>query len=78
PSSDAQDVIVTGSFDGWSSSTHLTKTSSGFEGTARVPYGAKVAYKYIVDGRWTTADGQPTEFDPVGNVNNVYSAPAAP
>lgn len=43
-----------------------------------MPWGTKVAYKYIVDGRWTTADGQPTETDPIGNVNNVYSAPDAP
>ncbi|KAH9912703.1 immunoglobulin E-set, partial [Fomitopsis serialis] len=78
PSTDAQDVIVTGSFDGWSSSTHLAKTPAGFEGTARVPFGTKVAYKYVVDGRWTTADGQPTELDPIGNLNNVYTAPPAP
>ncbi|KAI0723443.1 hypothetical protein C8Q76DRAFT_395496 [Earliella scabrosa] len=76
---DASNVIVTGTFDGWSCSHHLTKTPSGsFEGTVRIPWGDKISYKYIVDGRWTTTDDQPTEMDPMGNLNNVFRAPARP
>ena len=44
----------------------------------QVPWGDKIAYKYIVDGRWTTTDDQPTELDPMGNLNNVLRAPARP
>lgn len=43
-----------------------------------MPWGRKIAYKYIVDGRWTTTDDQPTELDSMGNLNNVLSAPARP
>ncbi|KAI0773827.1 hypothetical protein C8Q74DRAFT_1199823 [Fomes fomentarius] len=79
PHPDASDVIVTGSFDGWSCSHHLTKTPTGsFEGTVDISWSDKVSYKYIVDGRWTTTDDQPTELDPVGNLNNVFRAPARP
>ncbi|KAJ3029047.1 UNVERIFIED_CONTAM: hypothetical protein HDU68_000260 [Siphonaria sp. JEL0065] len=34
--------------------------------------GEKIMYKFIVDGEWKTASEEPTEFDPSGNVNNVY------
>ncbi|KAH9853832.1 hypothetical protein C2E23DRAFT_820660 [Lenzites betulinus] len=77
PHAGASDVIVTGTFDGWSCSHHLTKTPSGFfHGVFSVPWGDTVQYKYIVDGRWTTTDDQPTELDPLGNLNNVLRAPA--
>ncbi|EKM59599.1 carbohydrate-binding module family 48 protein, partial [Phanerochaete carnosa HHB-10118-sp] len=79
PHPGANDVVVTGEFDAWSCSRHLSRTDSGrFEGAVPVPWGRKVAYKYVVDGRWTTTDDQPTEWDPQGFVNNVYSAPARP
>ncbi|OJT07340.1 hypothetical protein TRAPUB_1806 [Trametes pubescens] len=79
PHAGASDVIVTGTFDGWSCSHHLTKTPSGyFHGAFSVPWGDIVQYKYIVDGRWTTTDDQATELDPMGNLNNVLRAPARP
>ncbi|OBZ71911.1 hypothetical protein A0H81_08264 [Grifola frondosa] len=78
PHTDALTVIVTGSFDDWSCSTRLSKTPTGFEGTVKIPWGQKVTYKYVVDGRWTTTDDQPTELDPIGNLNNVYTSPARP
>lgn len=63
----------------WSCSRYLTKSNSGFfEGIVQIPWGEKVAYKYIVDGRWTTTDDRPTEMDNEGNLNNVYRAPARP
>lgn len=57
---------------------HLPKHGAVFEGKVEVPWGEKVAYKFIVDGRWTTRDDQPTEFDHDGNLNNVYNAPVMP
>ena len=56
----------------------LTKGPSGFEGRVRVPWGTKVHYKFIVDGNWTTLDGQPAERDPAGHWNNVFTAPPQP
>ncbi|THH33799.1 hypothetical protein EUX98_g461 [Antrodiella citrinella] len=78
PHSEPNDVIVTGSFDSWSRTIHLARTPSGFAGTVKIPWGQKVVYKYLVDGMWTTTDTQPTELDPIGNINNVYNAPARP
>lgn len=56
----------------------MTKGPSGFEGTVRVPWAAKVAYKFVVDGRWATTDQAATERDSIGNLNNVYYAPTKP
>ncbi|TCD70480.1 hypothetical protein EIP91_003241 [Steccherinum ochraceum] len=78
PHPEPSDVVVTGSFDGWSKTIHLSRTPSGFAAKVKIPWGEKTSYKYIVDGRWTTTDTQPTEMDPMGNVNNVYNAPARP
>lgn len=44
----------------------------------QLPWGRKIAYKYIVDGRWTTTDDQPTELDSIGNLNNVLNVPSRP
>jgi len=73
-----EDVILTGTFDQWSRSMHLVRGPSGFEGTVRVPWGQKVAYKFIVDGRWMTTDQALTEPDGAGNTNNIYYAPPNP
>jgi hypothetical protein len=43
-----------------------------------VPWSEKVAYKFIVDGKWRTTDEAPVEYDPVGNRNNIYYAPTKP
>ncbi|KAF8165064.1 hypothetical protein B0H34DRAFT_855509, partial [Crassisporium funariophilum] len=68
-------VIVTGTFDKWSSSIYLTRTSTGFEGTTSIPWGEKIKFKFVVDGQWIVHEDQPTEVDPGGFVNNVYTAP---
>ncbi|KZT27041.1 carbohydrate-binding module family 48 protein, partial [Neolentinus lepideus HHB14362 ss-1] len=78
PRTDASDVICTGTFDQWSSSIHLSRTASGFESKFKVPWSDKVFYKFIVDGKWTTAYDQPTEYDSIGNLNNVYHSPSKP
>ena len=56
----------------------MSRAPNGFATTVRIPWGQKVSYKYIVDGLWTTTDTQPTALDPMGNINNVYNAPARP
>ena len=62
----------------WSRSVRLSKGENGFSATARVPWGEKVLYRFIVDGRWTTIDNVPTEVDQRGNINNIYYTPAKP
>lgn len=43
-----------------------------------MPWGQKVLYKFIVDGRWVVHEKQPVEPDRAGNINNVYLAPPKP
>lgn len=62
----------------WASSIHLVKVPNGFEGVTHIPWGQKIKYKYIVDGKWLVHEDQPTEVDPAGFVNNIYTAPAKP
>lgn len=78
PDAEPATVVVTGTFDQWSSSIHLTKGSNGFKGSTQIPWNEKIAYKFIVDGQWSIAPSQPTETDPSGNVNNIYIAPSKP
>jgi hypothetical protein len=61
----------------WSSSIRLTRKPDGFEAPVLIPWKDKIAYKFIVDGRWMTNDNEPTEVDH-GFVNNVYTAPQKP
>lgn len=61
----------------WSSSVRLTRKPDGFEAPVLIPWKDKIAYKFIVDGRWMTNDTEPTEIDH-GFVNNVYTAPPKP
>jgi Glycogen recognition site of AMP-activated protein kinase len=61
----------------WSSSLRLSRKPDGFEAPVFIPWRDKIAYKFIVDGRWMTNDGEPTEIDH-GFVNNVYTAPPKP
>jgi hypothetical protein len=61
----------------WSSSLRLSRKPDGFEVPVFIPWKDKIAYKFIVDGRWMTNDAEPTEVDH-GFVNNVYTAPSKP
>jgi hypothetical protein len=61
----------------WSSSLRLSRKPDGFEAPVFIPWKDKIAYKFIVDGRWMTNDNEPTEIDH-GFVNNVYTAPSKP
>jgi hypothetical protein len=78
PHTEPTTVIVTGTFDKWASSIHLVKVPAGFEGVTDIPWGQKIKYKFIVDGEWVVLEDQPTEVDPGGFVNNIYTAPAKP
>jgi hypothetical protein len=78
PAKSAKKVVVTGTFDQWTRSVSLTKSTSGFETCVRVPWGSKVLYKFIVDGKWMTDSNNPVEKDPAGNLNNVCWTPARP
>ncbi|KAJ6510135.1 hypothetical protein C8R47DRAFT_1096764 [Mycena vitilis] len=78
PSTEPTTVIATGSFDEWSSSVHLVKDESGFHGSAKIPWGQKISYKYVVDSNWVCETNSPTEADDAGHVNNVYTSPPKP
>ncbi|KAL0470021.1 hypothetical protein QR685DRAFT_307623 [Neurospora intermedia] len=68
----AEEVYVTGTFDGWSKSEQLDKVGDHFEKTVMLPdFEEKVYYKFVVDGRWTTDHTAPQEKDHEGNENNV-------
>jgi hypothetical protein len=56
----------------------LVKGDSGFSGSVKVPWGQKLAYKYIVDGRWRCREDRPQEDDEHGNINNVLQTPEKP
>ncbi|KZO92182.1 carbohydrate-binding module family 48 protein [Calocera viscosa TUFC12733] len=78
PHTDANHVVVTGTFDNWSSSQPLTKSDTGFAASIPLPYGERVQYKYVVDGYWCTRADEPSETDASGNVNNIFLTPPAP
>lgn len=62
----------------WSASIHLVKGDAGFSGTVKVPWGQKIAYKFVVDGIWRCRDDRPKEDDGSGNINNVLRTPENP
>ncbi|KIK08488.1 carbohydrate-binding module family 48 protein, partial [Laccaria amethystina LaAM-08-1] len=70
--------IVASSLEPSTTSVPLTKTPTGLEATVDIPWGHKIKYKFIVDGQWLVLEDQPTEVDPGGYVNNVYTAPPRP
>jgi len=78
PRTDAQIVVLTGSFDNWSKTFCLAKGPNGFYGTIRIPWNTLVTYKYLVDGKWSLDNAKPKRVEPEGYVNNVYAAPPKP
>lgn len=62
----------------WACSLRLTRKPDGFEAPPIfIPWRHKMAYKFIVDGRWMTNNAEPTEVDH-GFINNIYTAPPKP
>lgn len=79
PATPSQSVIVTGTFDNWSGSTHnLTRASdsTAWSGQVKIPFGERIAYKYVVDGNWLIREDEAKEWDAAGNMNNIFSAPS--
>ncbi|TPX67335.1 hypothetical protein SpCBS45565_g03872 [Spizellomyces sp. 'palustris'] len=71
-----KNVIVTGTFDNWSQSIHLSpnpKHHSLFSATVPLVTGERVLYKFIVDGEWKTDPDRVCEVHE-GIVNNVAVA----
>lgn len=63
----------------WSKSAKLIRSWEGsFSTTLKFPWGTKILFKYVVDGRWVTSRHEKTETDPNGNVNNVFQVPPKP
>lgn len=56
----------------------LAKGPTGFTGSTKIAWDKKIAYKFVVDEEWMVVEDKPTELDPVGNLNNVYTAPPKP
>ncbi|KAL9597160.1 MAG: hypothetical protein Q9219_005326 [cf. Caloplaca sp. 3 TL-2023] len=69
----ADQVYVTGTFDDWAKSIKLDKQGEGFAKRVELPLGQKIAYKFVVDGNWTTDPTAPQEDDGASNVNNVLT-----
>ncbi|WWC68398.1 uncharacterized protein I206_102324 [Kwoniella pini CBS 10737] len=76
----AQTVNIAGNFNNWSAdATPLEKQHDGtFTASVPLPWGEKQAFKYVVDGEWKVREDEAKEWDAAGNMNNVYTAPAAP
>lgn len=71
---------MTGDFDKWSQSLHMSRSAANdlFTATIKVPYGCPTRYKFIVDGEWTVKPDRPTEYSSEGYLNNVYYVPLKP
>jgi hypothetical protein len=56
PPTPSHSVIVTGTFDNWSGTRHhlhKDESAGGFwKGSVEIPFGERIAYKYVVDGHW--------------------------
>lgn len=74
-------VEVSGDWDAWKDKVALDKLDDGsFKKNLPMAANKRIHYKFIVDGNWTTKEGNPT-VDDNGNVNNIVdvgdaSAPA--
>ncbi|KID61597.1 carbohydrate-binding module family 48 protein, partial [Metarhizium hybridum] len=76
PTGDVSDVLVTGSFDGWTKSVKLEKQGTSFHKTvtfSEKDASSKIYYKFVVDNNWTINESYPHEADHEGNVNNFLT-----
>ncbi|QUC20469.1 uncharacterized protein UV8b_04710 [Ustilaginoidea virens] len=76
PTADTSDVLVTGSFDGWTKSVKLDQEAGVFLKTVEIPEehaSSKIYYKFVVDNNWTIDESLPHEPDHEGNVNNFLT-----
>ncbi|EPE08216.1 carbohydrate-binding module family 48 protein [Ophiostoma piceae UAMH 11346] len=70
----AEEVYVTGTFDGWSKSAKLEKVDGIFQKAVQLEdASSKIYYKFVVDGEWVVDTAAPNEKDESGNINNVLT-----
>lgn len=66
PPTPSQSVIVTGTFDNWSGTRHhlhKDESAGGFwKGSVEIPFGERIAYKYVVDGHWLIREDEAKEW----------------
>ncbi|KAG6242647.1 hypothetical protein E4U24_005636 [Claviceps purpurea] len=79
PTNDPSDVLVTGSFDGWTKSVTLDKDADDgiFQKTVQFSekdVANKIYYKFVVDHTWVINEDYPHEADYQGNINNFFTA----
>ncbi|KAH7149713.1 hypothetical protein B0J13DRAFT_584156 [Dactylonectria estremocensis] len=79
----AEEVYVTGTFDGWTKSVKLQKDGDVFQKSVELKDASeKIYYKFVVDNNWVINESAPKEPDLEGNVNNFLTpeqiTPAAP
>ncbi|QPG98174.1 hypothetical protein C2857_007335 [Epichloe festucae Fl1] len=77
PTTDPSDVLVTGSFDGWTKSVKLEKDRGIFQKTVQFSEkdaANKIYYKFVVDNNWIINESYPYEPDHEGNVNNFLTS----
>ncbi|KAF9545580.1 hypothetical protein EC957_010665 [Mortierella hygrophila] len=70
-------VKVTGTFDNWGESIVLKRVQGNqdqSEIAIDLDRSQKNLFKFIVDGQWRCSDEFPTEYDNIGNLNNVLPA----
>lgn len=70
-------VKVTGTFDNWGESIVLKKVRGNQDHSEiliDLDRSQKTLFKFIVDGQWKCTDEYPTEYDSIGNLNNVLPA----
>ncbi|KAG5928321.1 hypothetical protein E4U42_000864 [Claviceps africana] len=77
PTTEPSDVLVTGSFDGWTKSVTLEKDRGVFQKTIDISEkdaANKIYYKFVVDDNWVINESYPHEADHQGNLNNFLTA----
>lgn len=69
----ANEVFVTGTFDGWEKTVKLERAESGhFAKTVQLPKTDEpIIYKFVVDGNWTTDHTTARHIDSHDNINNI-------
>ncbi|KNC53191.1 fructose-2,6-bisphosphate 2-phosphatase [Thecamonas trahens ATCC 50062] len=70
--SNVADVVLAGSFDGWSGRIPLTLEGRHYETSLTLRPGI-YSYKFVVNGKWTLAPHQATVVDENGHVNHCIS-----
>ncbi|XP_025105998.1 5'-AMP-activated protein kinase subunit beta-2-like isoform X2 [Pomacea canaliculata] len=64
-----KEVLLSGSFNGWKTKIPLVKSHGDFYTIVDLPEGEH-EYKFLVDGQWTLAPGEPTTPNGMGSQNN--------